>query len=171
MKAKGVNIKRNPVSALQLSLDNAKNFYRKLCEFTEKIDAIEKDPRRLLKKDPDEWKETVLLRKALWIALIIEVGRLFDTFEDESKKVISFKKVFKGSSLQTEIDAIHGEVIISKILRTRNTFTAHIGEEQNDVLLAPEICKSNLGELLDRLDAPLEMFTLWFTQNRKWRQL
>jgi len=159
------------VFALQFSLNAAKDFHKKLCELTAKVDAIQNDDDLLLKQDPDEWKETVLLRRAIWIALIIEVGRLFDTYESGSKKVISFKKVFRNSSLERTINAIHGEAIIAKILNTRNTFTAHIAEQQNNILSAEEICNSNLPELLNRLDGPLTAFMLWFTQNKKWEEL
>ena len=163
--------KRNPVFALQLSLQNANEFLEKLCQLTEKLQEIENNPKRLLQKNPDEWRETRILRKALWIALIIEIGRLFDTYENDTKKVISFKKVSKDSSLEDAINAIHGEAIIAKILDTRNTFTAHISDKVNNILSAPEICNSNLGKLLDKLEAPLTSYTLWFTQNRKWENL
>lgn len=163
------NKRRNPVFALQHSLENAQDFYEKLCELTETVNTIQDDDERLLKQNPDEWKETVLLRKAVWIALIIEVGRIFDTYE--TKGVISFKKVFRDSSLENAINSIHGEAIIGRILDTRNTFTAHIAEKHNNILSADEICNSNLGELLERLESPLTAFALWFTQNKKWEEL
>jgi|SRR3989338_120100 len=168
MVRRKIDKKRNPVYALQLSLQNAKEFLEKLCEFTDKLQELESDPNKLLQKNPDIWRETRILRKALWIALIIEIGRLFDTYENETKKVISFKKIFKDSSLENAVNSIHGEAIIAKILATRHTFTAHISENQGSILSAPEICNSNLRTLLDKLEPPLTSYTLWFMQNNKW---
>lgn len=153
--------RRDPVSALQLSLQNAKEFLKKLREFTERVDAIQANPKRLINKNPDEWEEVRIIRKALWIALIIEVGRLFDTYEKETKKVISFKSVFKNTNLEKTINKIHETAIVGKIINTRRTFTAHIAEQKNDIISAPEICNSNLGALLDKLDAPLSDFGPW----------
>jgi hypothetical protein len=163
--------KRNPVYALQLSLGNAKDFFEKLQGLTDEIGAMEKDLKSTLKDGRDVWKETVLLRKAVWIALIIEIGRLFDTYDRVTQKVISFKKTIKNPSLKKIVDQIHGESIIRKIIKSRNTFTAHIAEGQEDFISAPEICESNLGELLNRLDVPLSMFTEEFTSKREWESL
>jgi hypothetical protein len=160
--------KRNPVYALQLSLMNAKEFYEKLCEVHLKIEETSKrfDINR------EEWRDPRILQKALWIALIIEIGRLFDDFrETESKKVISFKKIFKDSPWKGKIDTVYGSAVISKIIETRNTFMAHISEEQKEIISVSEICNSNLNKLLNELDAPLSAFVVHFIDNHGWENL
>ena len=162
--------KRNPVYALQLSLEGAKQYLEKLCEISKEIKVKQKDTKFIV-ENPDKWKEMVLFHRALWIALIIEIGRIFDTYEKGAKKVISFKKVFKDTNYQKIIDSIHSEAIIAKIITTRNTFTAHIAEKDQNIASVDEICKSNLGELLERLDEPLSGFTQWFIDNKQWERL
>jgi len=162
------NKKRNPVFALQLSLMNAKEFCEKLCEIHLKIEQTSNH----FEIERNEWRDSRIFQKALWVALIIEIGRLFDNFrETENKKVISFKKVFKDSPLKSKIDNIHGSAVISKMIRTRDTFMAHISEEQEDIISVAEICNSNLGKLLDELDAPLSAFVAYFVDSRGWEKL
>lgn len=157
------NKKRNPVFALQLSLANAKEFYGKLCEVHLKIEQMS----NRFEITGEDWSDLRILQKALWIALVIEIGRFFDDIrETENKKVISAKKIFKDSPLKSEIDKIHGSAVISKMIRTRNTFMAHISEKQEDIISVAEICNSNLGKLLDELDAPLSAFTIHFIDTR-----
>jgi hypothetical protein len=163
--------KRNPVLALQLSLNSAKDYYTRLCEIRLKVESIGGNNSINHSLDPEEWQRSVIYQRALWVALIIEVGRLFDTFETEDKKVISFKSVFNGSSLKDLVDSIHGEAIISKIIKTRNTFTAHIGQKQDEIISAAEICDSKLERLLDELDEPLVLFAAWFIDNAQWENL
>ena len=79
---------------------------------------------------------------------------MFDTYEAKNKEVISLKKINLPEA-KTEIDMIHGNVIIGKIIETRNTFTAHWGKEKNDPISITELCSSNLKSLLDQLDQPL----------------
>jgi len=127
---------------LQISLRFAKEYFKILREMqkTHTSEEIQSS------------KKLTIIQRALWTSLIIEIGRLFDTYETESKKVISFKKIFKGTQLENKINSIHGYAIISKILITRKTFTAHIDEQQENIISVAEICNSNLGELLDQLD-------------------
>jgi len=98
----------------------------------------------------------LIIRRALWIALIIEIGRLFDTYETKNNKVISLKKMdfskSNNSSVKEIIDNIHAEAIIGKIIKTRKTYTAHLGEEKEKIVSVAEICDSKLGELLSKLD-------------------
>src|SRR3989344_2035722 len=99
-------IKRNPQTLLPLSLRFAKEYFNSLCKMQKDIDPVQ------------ESKELTIIHRALWTALIIEVGRLFDTFDQ--KDTISFKKL---PHLKEKIDKYHGEAIIGKIIETRNTFT------------------------------------------------
>ena len=153
------NKKRNPAIALQLSLKFAKEYFKKLCEIkkTHTQDEIQ------------ESRELLIIWRSLWIALIVEIGRLFDTFDDGYKKVISFKKTsfFKNVEWKDKINSIHGEAIISKIIKNRKTFTAHWSEYDKGIVSVKEICDSNLGELLDKLDEPLNAFGIWFNNNRE----
>lgn len=124
--------KRDPETLLPLSLRFAKEYFEALCKMQRSIEAVQ------------ESKELTTKYRALWTALIIEVGRLFDTYT--SKDVISFKKL---PHLKELIDKYHGEAVIGKIIETRNTFTGHFAKEARVVISGPEICDSNLGEILN----------------------
>lgn len=156
--------KRNPVSALQLSLKNAKDFYKKLFEINLKVNVAQK-----VNISDEEWKNLLVYQRALWIALIIEIGRIFDVYN--KKPTISFKNIFLKTKFKQKINLIYGEIIIGKILETRNTFTAHISEETKKIVSVDEICNSNLEKLLDELEDPLTVFTIWFTDNHMWEKL
>lgn len=146
--------KRNPTIALGLSLRFAKEYFEMLCEMR-KAYTIEKI---------EESNKLMIKQRALWTSLIIEIGRLFDTYETKNKKVISFKKI-NFPEVKKKIDDIHAEAIIGKIIKTRKTFTAHWGEEKNNPISITELCNSNLGILLKKLDQPLTVFEKWFNNN------
>ncbi len=136
--------KRNPIISLQFSVRFAKEYLEKLNEMYESH-SLEKI---------QESRNLTIMHKALWVALIIEVGCLFDKYSSKNgdKEVIS---LFKIDSLKKEINRIFGERIIQKILNTRNTFTAHKGEKKGEVISVEEIRNSKLKKLLDELDAAL----------------
>lgn len=150
--------KRNPVSQLDISSWSASEFFEKLCEIYPKVE-------RLAESDDDtdcqKYKELRMFQRALWIALIIEIGRLFDTFEKPDKKVISLKQTefFRGPVMKKKIDSIFGQAIISRIIHTRKTYTAHISQDKGDVISVPEICDSNLGRLLSEINALVSEFS------------
>lgn len=150
--------KRNPAIALQLSLRFAKEYFKTLCEIKKTRTDIE----------IQESNELLIIRRALWVSLIIEIGRLFDTF-DGYKEVISLKKTpfFKNAPWKDKIDSMHGDATVSKMIKTRKTFTAHLGEDDEGVISVTEICGSKLGNLLDDLDQPLAEFGLWFNSNHR----
>ena len=127
-------IKRDPKTLLPLSLGFAKEYLDALCKMRTNIKAV------------GESEELIIIHRALWTALIIEVGRLFDTYD--TKEVISFKKI---PHLKKQINKYHGEAIIGKIIETRKTFTGHFAKKANIVLSASEICNSNLGEILRKM--------------------
>ena len=68
---------------LKFSLRFAKEYLKTLCEMQKFHNEIE----------IQESKELTIIQRALWTSLIIEVGRLFDTYKSKSKKVISFKQL------------------------------------------------------------------------------
>jgi hypothetical protein len=146
------NKKRNPIITLSLSLRFAKEYLKMLCNMqkTYTLNEIQ------------ESEKLTIIQRALWTSLIIEVGRLFDTYEKKNKKVISFKKI---DFLKKNVNNIHAEAIIGKIINTRNTFTAHWGEEKNKIVSVSEVCSSNLGILLKKLDKPLLEFEKWIKDN------
>lgn len=148
--------KRNPIITLSISLRFAKEYFAMLCKMQEDY----------TKEEIQESKELSISQRALWTALIIEIGRLFDKYE--SKKVISFKNI---DIIKKDIDAIHGQAIIGKIINTRNTFTAHWGEEKKEIVLVAELCNSNLGILLKKLDQPLVKFEKWLNNNSEIKKL
>lgn len=148
--------KRNPIITLSISLRCAKEYLEMLCK-------IQKDH---TKEEIQESKKLTITQRALWTALIIEIGRLFDEYK--SKKVISFKNI---DIIKKDIDAIHGQTIIGKIINTRNTFTAHWGEEKKEIVSAADLCNSNLGILLKKLDQPLIKFEKWFNNNSEPKKL
>jgi hypothetical protein len=125
-------IKRSPEILLPLSLRFAKEYFEALCKMQKDIEMVQ------------ESKELTITQRALWTALIIEVGRLFDKHDD----VISFKQT---PYLEDKINKYHGETIIGKIIETRNTFTGHFAKKAEIVITASEICNSNLGKILDEM--------------------
>ena len=127
-------IKRDPKILLPLSLKFAREYFDALCKMQVNIETIQ------------ESKELTTIHRALWTALIIEIGRLFDTYN--VKDVVSFKKL---PHLKSEINKHHGEMIVGKIIETRNTFTGHFAKQAENVTTASEICHSNLGEILDEM--------------------
>lgn len=144
--------KRSPIITLSLSLRFAKEYLKMLCEMRETYTL----------KEIQESKRLTITQRALWTSLIIETGRLFDTYESKNKKVISLKKI---DVIKKEIDSIHAEAIIGRIINTRKTFTAHWGVEKKEVVSVTEVCNSNLGILLEKLDKPLIKFEKWFNNN------
>lgn len=158
---KKIKEKRNPAVELEISLHIAKDTFKKLCEISKKVELINKDPRSCIDETSyEEFKNLKTIRRALWTSLIIEIGRLFDNDSKNSKKVISFRAIdfFKEQPFKKTIDSIYGNTIISKIRDTRHTYIAHRGVEKTDVLSADEICRSCLGDLLNKLDEPLKQF-------------
>ena len=130
-------IKRDPETLLPLSLRFAKEYFDALCKMQINIKVIQ------------ESKELTMTHRALWTALIIEVGKLFDTYNSNSSKdVISFKKL---THLKPLVDKYHGEAIIGSIISTRNTFTGHFAQQASNVVTVSEICNSNLGKILDEM--------------------
>ena len=127
-------IKRDPETLLPSSLRYAKEYLSALCRMQNEIDAVQ------------ESKELTIIHRALWKALIVEVGCLFDTYS--TKDTISFKKL---PHLKNQIDKYHGEAVVRKIIETRNTFSAHFARDAKIIILAPEICDSNLAEILDEM--------------------
>jgi hypothetical protein len=145
---------RNPMIILPLSVRFAKEYYKYLCEFqkTHTINEIQ------------ESKELIIIQRAFWTALIIEIGKLFDTYSG-NKEVISVKKIpsFENCTWKKKIDLIHCEAVIGKIIRTRNTFTAHFSKNDEGIISFVEICNSNLGKLLEDLDQQLNEFDSWLS--------
>ena len=159
---KDIDKKRKPIHQLDISLWNAKNFYKKLCSISPRVEELNQSISTV--EEEQEIIDLKLTRQALWIALIIEIGRLFDTFEKGRKKVISFKKTLTAPELIAKINSIHGQSIIGEIIQTRNTYTAHISEDKTEVVSAKEICDSNLEKLLNELDEPLRLFISTYSQ-------
>ncbi len=93
-----------------------------------------------------ESKELTTTHRAVWTALIIEVGRLFDTYD--KKDTISFKKL---PHLKSQIDKYHGENIVTKIIETRKTFTGHFAKDAKNIISPQEMCNSNLAKILDEM--------------------
>lgn len=129
---------RKPENSLPFSVRFAKEYLRMLCEMQEKysVDKIQ------------ESNDLVIVHRALWTSLIIEVGRIFDTYESKDKKVISYKKL---EYLKSEVDKLHSQAIIGRVLQTRKTFTAHWSRDKSVPISAAEICDSNLEDILNKL--------------------
>ena len=134
-----MKIKRNPIVSIQLSLRFAKEYLDALCEMRKSHTEAEIQTSKTL----------TIIHRALWTSLIIEVGRLFDTHK--TKEVISLKNL-KLPKVKKDINRIHGETIVGKIIDTRKTFTAHWDKEGNDITSVTEICNSKLGKLLYELN-------------------
>lgn len=83
--------------------------------------------------------------------------------KEPDKKVISLKQTefFIKPEIKNQIDVLFGHQIISRIIRTRNTYTAHLGQNKEYVVSVPEICGSNLDELLDKVDILVKQFSAY----------
>lgn len=167
--------KRNPAIALQFVLSNAIEYLNKLNELHGRENRLRiKIESRIsfTKEENEKWQDIGLYQRAFRTALILDVGRMFDTYRGVNK-VISFKtgEFFKIPVIKKEIDQIHGESIISEILKTRDTWSAHIGDNINDIISTEKICQSNLVQLFKRLKSINTEYTLWFIQNKKWKDL
>lgn len=145
--------KRDQKNELQIALHLAKKFYNKLCEISPRVEELNQSA--VTEEEDLELERSMLIRTAFWIALIIEIGRLFDTYDKPGKRVISLKNFFSDPDSIAEIDRIHGQAIIGQIIVTRNTYTAHLSEDLNIPNSVKSICESNLGTLLDNADALL----------------
>jgi len=130
---------RKPEIQLPLSVRFAKEYLKMLCGMLKKY----------TNEEIQESNELTIIHRSLWTSLIIEVGRIFDTYDGKNKEVISYKKL---GYLKDKIDKLHGEAIIGKIIRTRKTFTAHWSKERTNPVLVSEICSSNLIKILEELD-------------------
>ncbi len=131
--------KRDPIVIIKLSLKCALEYLQKLNEIRKKY----------TEEKIQESDNLTIIHRALWTALIIEIGCLFDTYDSKEKKVISLKKL---NSHKKRIDEIHGEQIICRIINTRKSFTAHKGILKNKIITADEICNSKLKNLLEELE-------------------
>jgi hypothetical protein len=76
----------------------------------------------------------------------------------------------KNKKIKREIDSIRREQIICKIIKTRNTWSAHIDSDIQKIISIDEICKSNLPELLNKLECLLTLYNQWFIINRGWQE-
>lgn len=142
-----MNDLRNPKIFLPLSLRFAKEYLKQLC-------AMRK---RYSEDQIQESKKLVIIHRALWTALLVEVRKLFEDsrFDNYSLKKIDF---LKREPYKSKIDKILGDADISKILDTAYTFTTHLGKKREKIYSVAEICVSKLGKLLDELQEPVDAF-------------
>lgn len=162
LKERNQQTQRNPKVALYELIKESKKSFIELCNITkvEKNygDKIKKGefPKLVLalnleKEIPQEisW---VVIRNALKCSLVNLVAEMFDS---HNKGVISFKTVkwfTENPEAKKELDLIHGEKIIGKMIDSRHTFFSHMGDETNKIISGQEICESNLPSLLERLE-------------------
>ncbi len=139
--------KRDPSNWLVLSLWHAQEYFETLCILREKHNENE----------IQSSKELNITHRALWTSLIAEVRKLFDNsrYPNYSLRKIPF---FQKQPHKDIVDSIYGNRIISRIINTGNTFTLHLGEDEAEILPVSEICDSNLGDLLKKLEEPIELF-------------
>ena len=143
------NEDRNAANFLALSLKFAEEYFDELCSLRKKHSETEIQLS----------KELTTIYRALWTSLIIEVRKLFGkSFKDHEN--YSFKEVsfFQKEPHKAEIDQVYGSQIIQKILTTSNTFTVHLAKKKMDILSVDEICKSNFGNELKKLQKPINAF-------------
>lgn len=136
--------KRNPIDSLQLSIRFSK-------EYLEKLDDLYKSHSL---EEIEESKDLTITQRAFWVALIIEIGCLFDKYssKDKDKEVISLLKI---DSLKKDANRVFGARITQKIIDTRNTFTAHKGVKKSRPISVDEIRNSKLKKLLNELELAL----------------
>lgn len=169
--------KRNSAIVFQVTTSNAIEFFDKLCELHERQKVLLgkiNSRRTLSEEEKTEHQNIGLYQKALRVALVMEIRRMFDTYEKVAKKVISFEKVeffSKYEEIKNEIDSIRGEAIIAEVISSSNTYFVHINEKIGDIISVERICSSSLKDLLHRLKKLSTTYTLWFTQNQKWDEL
>lgn len=140
--------KTNPGDWMLISLIHAQEYFDFLCTFRKKYrdDQIQSS------------KELNTIHRAVWTSLIAEIRKLFDDsrYPNHSLRNSEFFKEELNKSL---INTIYGNKILQKIITTANTFTLHLAEEKTKILSVSEICDSNLGDLLKKLEDPIRKFS------------
>lgn len=169
------NKKRNPAYALHFCLSNAKDYFEKLKVLHNRQNELKKqlDSGKYFTDGQDkEWMNMAVYIRAIKSALILEVYKMFDTFSGKNS-VISFKSIefFKLPAIKKEIDSLSGHAIVGDIMKTRKTWTAHMGENIDDIISTEKIVESNLLDIIKKLDEILSIYTIWFVQNQQWKEL
>lgn len=157
--------KRKSQVALIYLINEAKKNYIELCKIVKMQNSYENRIRKgefpkviltlsINDRSPQRLRWTVI-RDAMASSLVNLVSEMFDMLSMSQKEIISFKKekwFIDNKNIKKQIDAIHGEVIIGKIINSRKTFFAHMGKKTDKIISGNEICDSNLYYLLERLE-------------------
>ncbi len=154
--------KRNAWIQLDISVWSATEFFEGLSRIYPEVERLAENTDD--DADYQKYKELRTFQRALWIALIIAIGRLFDTFERSDKKVISLKRTgffVENPEIKKRIDVISGDSIISRIIQTRNNYTAHLNQNEGDVISISEVCNSNIGKLLSEVEILVAEFSAY----------
>jgi hypothetical protein len=138
----------NPGDWLLISLMHAQEYFNFLCVFRKRHTEAQ------IQSD----KELNTIHRAVWTALIAEIRKLFDDSRYPNHSLR--KSVFSKSSDENKliINDVYGNQIIQKIINTANTFTLHLSEEKTNILPVSQICDSDLGNLLKKLEYPIKQF-------------
>ncbi len=111
---------------------------------------------------------------ALHERTITLVSKMFDTNHGRNKENISFRTepwFVKNSAAKKIVDEVYSSAIIQKIRNSRNTWNAHMGRKQTEILSRTDLCDSDIRTQLDRLDNLLSVYTIWFVDTRGWENL
>ncbi len=138
-----------PANWLDMSLRFASEYFEELCAMRNKY----------TKAEIQQSKKLTIMHRSLWTSLIAEIRKLFDNSRDYPNYSLRKIDFFKQNQYKSIVDTVYGEKIISRIIKTGNTFTLHLSKNKRDILSVSEICDSNLGELLNKLKKPIQDFT------------
>lgn len=165
--------KTNPSVALQYLLSEAKESFKLMCEF------YDENKNRLQRIKEGNFNEKysfstenlALCASALKTRIILLVSEMFDKSRRGDKQAISFRTIdffTKSERNKNNIECLFKKSIVQEIIKSRNTFEAHIDEETPDSVLLERICKSNLKNILDELYIAWHYYNNWFRKNTNW---
>ncbi len=131
---------KSELGSLNDILKNCIFAFKELCSINKEI----KEGVQRLNPGKDAQKR-VLFNRVLRDYLIVRVYNLFDPSE---KTISLLTTVFKNHKRILEIQQ---EDIIKKIIENRCNFVAHFNKKVRSNIIAEDLCKSNLGNLLSEL--------------------
>lgn len=167
--------KTNPSVALQYLISEAKESLKLMCEFyNENENRLQKIKEgNFNEKYSFPTKNLALCLSALKTRIVLLVSEMFDKSMRGNKQAISFRTLdfFTKSEIKKgNIDNLFKKPIIQQIIKTRNTFQAHIDEEIPENILIEQICNSNLKSILGELKNAWFYYNQWFIKNANWEE-
>lgn len=133
---------KNDIVTLNYILENCIFSFDELCLINKIIEQEVKN----VNSNKDISRE-IMLNRVLRDYLIV---RVFNLFDHDGKTISLLTTVFKDHKRILEI---RQEGIIKKIVENRYNFVAHFNNKVRRNIIAENLCKSNLGDLLSELSS------------------